>query len=292
MVSVFVLLVVGLAANYAAAAVLPPLGLSEAVEAAAVRAPAAPSQISHPMDASAGHAMWDPVGRGCIDGGGWDDPFPTGKGARAPVFCLPQPCARALTPEELSRDVVGRTLRAGEWDRYVFRYMRACEEDGISSPDTEVLLSSLGAMADECAPIGAGSSPTTFASSAAGPLASGQALLTDHESIPSRIQTCSTGTGGRMRPRLGHLWPEPSDAAPPGGVFSPLPGTGDPASPPNFHGEPPIAAPLPPTLFLLIAALIAPSALLRGGRRIKQRVRSPTLREVCCASRSRWPILD
>ena len=268
MVTVFVFLVVGLAANYAAAAVLPPLGLPEALEAAAIRAPAAPSQVIHPMDASAGHAMWDPTGHGCIDGGGWDDPFPTGKGTRAPVFCVPQPCARALTPEELSRDVVGRPLRADEWNRYVLRYMRACQEYSMPSvpPDIELLLSSLGAMVDECAPIG--SSPTTLLSSAAGRLVSGRALLSDYQIIPRGIRTCSTDTSGRRPPR--DLWPEPPDAGF-GKVAPPFHGIGDPGSPPAIHVEPPLAAPLPPALSLLIAALIAPFALrhfrpLRGAR--------------------------
>ena len=80
-----------------------------------------------PLDRSGGHAMWDPLGGGCVDGGGADDPFPAGKGdMRAPPFCLPQPCARSLTRDELARDVVGRPLRPGEWDRYVSRYAEAC----------------------------------------------------------------------------------------------------------------------------------------------------------------------
>ena len=50
----------------------------------------------------------DPLGTGCVDGGGADDPFPAAKGVRAPAFCITDPCAGALTRDELALDVVGR----------------------------------------------------------------------------------------------------------------------------------------------------------------------------------------
>ncbi len=85
-----------------------------------------------PLDRSAGHAMWDPIGGGCVDGGDPDEPFPSGKAdVRAPAFCLPQPCARILTPDELAREVLGRALRPDEWDAYVSRYAEACRHEAV-----------------------------------------------------------------------------------------------------------------------------------------------------------------
>ena len=64
-----------------------------------------------------------------IDGGGYDDPFPVGKGARAPVFFLPAPCARQLTPGELDDEVLGTWPTVAEWDRYVSLYAEVCRAE-------------------------------------------------------------------------------------------------------------------------------------------------------------------
>lgn len=94
--------------------------------------PAGPTGPADPLDRSAGHAMWDPLGGGCVDGGGLDDPFPAGKGdGRAPPFCLPRPCARQLAPDELAFQVLGRPLREGEWETYSTRYAEACRHEAV-----------------------------------------------------------------------------------------------------------------------------------------------------------------
>jgi hypothetical protein len=85
--------------------------------------------VPHPMNASRGNLMWDASGTGCVDGGGWSDPFPGQKGdLREPVFCIPQPCVALLMPEELSREVYGRALREGEYETYLDRLEDFCEE--------------------------------------------------------------------------------------------------------------------------------------------------------------------
>jgi hypothetical protein len=81
----------------------------------------------HPMSDADGHWMWDALGQGCVDGGGWDDPFPEGKGdLRGAAFCIPQPCTRMLTRAELARDVLGRELEPGEYAVYLGRLARTC----------------------------------------------------------------------------------------------------------------------------------------------------------------------
>ena len=115
----------------ASGAQLAPATFSAGATSAPVLPPVADG-VLHPMHRDAGHAMWDPLGGGCVDGGGSEDPFPTGKGdLRPPPFCIPQPCARALTPQELARSVIGRPLRRGEWDTYMGRLAKACRHEAI-----------------------------------------------------------------------------------------------------------------------------------------------------------------
>ena len=73
----------------------------------------------------------DPIGIGCIDGGGYDDPFPVSKGVRAPAFCLPEPCRAALSREELGRDILGRPAEDWEWDTYYSRYAEFCRAEAV-----------------------------------------------------------------------------------------------------------------------------------------------------------------
>ncbi len=87
------------------------------------------ADVADPMDRSNGHAMWDAMGTGCIDGGGVDDPFPGGKGdLRVAAFCIPQPCARLMSRDELAFEVLGRPLRDEEYETYLARYRVACSE--------------------------------------------------------------------------------------------------------------------------------------------------------------------
>ena len=76
--------------------------------------------------------MLDPIGTGCIDGGGYDDPFPSSKGVRAPAFCVFNPCDRALTRVELGRDFIGRDVEDWEWDAYYSRYAELCRADAVN----------------------------------------------------------------------------------------------------------------------------------------------------------------
>jgi hypothetical protein len=78
-----------------------------------------------------GLAQMDPIGTGCIDGGGYDDPFPSSKGVRAPAFCLPDPCKAALSREQLGRDILGRTIENWEWDAYYSRYAKFCRAEAV-----------------------------------------------------------------------------------------------------------------------------------------------------------------
>lgn len=78
-------------------------------------------------------AVMDPMGTGCIDGGGYDDPFPSSKGIRAPAFCLPRPCDRALTRTELGYDVIGRDAEDWEWDTYYSRYAEICRAEALNA---------------------------------------------------------------------------------------------------------------------------------------------------------------
>ncbi|SHF83199.1 hypothetical protein SAMN05444339_11517 [Loktanella atrilutea] len=82
---------------------------------------------------TAPHAlMLDPIGTGCVDGGGYDDPFPASKGVMAPPFCMFNPCDRALSRTELSRDIVGRDVETWEWDAYYSRYAEYCRADAVN----------------------------------------------------------------------------------------------------------------------------------------------------------------
>ena len=88
------------------------------------------------MSDAEGNWMWDAVGGGCVDGGGWEDPFPGGKGdIRSAAFCVPQPCVRLMSPDELARDVLGRELDDGEYATYLHRLEEACGELPASPVD-------------------------------------------------------------------------------------------------------------------------------------------------------------
>jgi len=52
----------------------------------------------------------------------------TGKGMRMPRTCLPEPCAKALEPEELAL-LIGRKATEEEWDQYFSRYSEVCRKE-------------------------------------------------------------------------------------------------------------------------------------------------------------------
>ena len=52
----------------------------------------------------------------------------TGKGARLPRTCMPEPCTKALVPNELAL-LIGREAREAEWDEYFSRYAEVCRRE-------------------------------------------------------------------------------------------------------------------------------------------------------------------
>ncbi|MBM9594967.1 hypothetical protein [Roseitranquillus sediminis] len=211
------------------------------------------TRASDPLDETLRHAMWDALGTGCIDGGSWDDPYPDAKGdVRSPPFCLPQPCARALTPEELSRDVVGRALRPGEWESYARRFALACGQD--------VPREELRAAAEDL---------MEMLASVAGDLSAPGARA----ALPARSGLLMPGGAGGRGGAISDGW-RPGGAGAGGPIR--LPGSRGPFSedgsttqpdltdPPPEETFPPI--PLPPTFALLVAALWLPIRILRGIR--------------------------
>lgn len=88
----------------------------------------------------------DPLGYQCIPSQYFDDQpdgsaalaFTIGKKARLPRTCLPDPCARALTPRELSSLTGTEPILATfseEWDDYYARYADHCvREVTVSRP--------------------------------------------------------------------------------------------------------------------------------------------------------------
>ncbi len=244
----------------------------QAVPIAALRH-AAPGAEPDPFDRSAFHAMWDPLGGGCIDGGSADEPFPSGKGdLRAAAFCLPQPCARSLTPEELARDVLGRALRPGEWDTYVSRYAEACRHEAVwpqevPAPDwmalapdaqTDDLLSAALLPARAVAPAaprrtarpGSGGAPGVRSSFGGGGGSggsggggfgnSGRTVVTPETPLVEGVFTDVIGVPGSTdAPAAERPWPEAPEERP-GRPTSPDGSTGPIAPPPVVDVRPPL----------------------------------------------------
>lgn len=107
--------------------------------------------VPHPMNDADGDWMWDASGEGCVDGGGWETPFPTVKGEVLPQsFCIPQPCVRVMSQEELSRDVFGRPLKDEEYERYLERLRETCGEipESPLNADADMDLAELLDLAD------------------------------------------------------------------------------------------------------------------------------------------------
>ena len=240
-----------------------------------------PAASLDPMDASVGHAMWDPLGEGCVDGGNWDDPFPSQKGARAPAFCVPQPCARVLTTEELAYDVLGRPLRPGEWDTYYARYAQACRHEAIwpgwAPVDTAPILSALALLGGAPVDLVMATSDQEIALTAPFDVVGTSAVSPISDVVP--------GSSGSRRPDWwppdgfpGGEWPaapsrQRDDLNGPGGgggpADEPQPGDGNWPTPSHEVVDRPdlTPIPLPPTLVLLATALVVPA----GARRLHRR---------------------
>lgn len=247
-----------------------------------------------PFDTSDGHRMWDAMGEGCVDGGTWEDEFPASKGdIRSPAFCVPQPCARMLTQDELAREVLGRPLQDGDWVDYLRRYSETCDVevdlpdesasaiDLIEYDDWASLVAADGASVltgttRPRSPAGAaagGSSPRAPATATAGGGNSGskspaaqpplQAAPFGPPGTPS--SPVLTGTPGNpLDP-----WGTPQDPwGTPSGPQDPWGTPGGPGAPSVETGTPlPAPVPLPATLPLLAGALGA----LSLGRRLRTR---------------------
>ncbi|MFZ3583345.1 hypothetical protein ACOI1H_14390 [Loktanella sp. DJP18] len=210
----------------------------------------------------------DPLGTGCIDGGGYDDPFPSSKGVRAPAFCLPHPCDEALTRTELGRDILGREVADWEWDTYYSRYAEFCRAEAVV-PRGDAAPSG-NAVADFWAPILA---PPVLAYLPAGPGRSGIAPSAGSGGggIPF-IPTIPIGggpppdTGDGTSPGGGGSPNPGGDGGPnPGGGGSPNPGGGGGTNPGGDGGIPPVV-PLPMTAWLLLSGLLALTGLRRRSR--------------------------
>lgn len=80
----------------------------------------------------------DKLGFDCIHEDKIDLAFhATGKGVRMPRTCLPEPCDKALLPEELAL-LVGRPANEAEWEEYFSRYADVCRKEipPISTDDS------------------------------------------------------------------------------------------------------------------------------------------------------------
>jgi hypothetical protein len=60
----------------------------------------------------------DALGFQCVPEGGYDDPFPAGKGARAPQFCIDAPCDEIYSYDEFSNWIVGTRPEFWQWQQY------------------------------------------------------------------------------------------------------------------------------------------------------------------------------
>ena len=195
----------------------------------------------------------DPIGTGCIDGGGYDDPFPSSKGDRAPAFCVFNPCDRALTRVELSRDIIGREVETWEWDAYYSRYAEICRADAVNRDTPSGPVTAEAFWAPLLAPpvsayLGAGARPglsTPFSNPNAG--SGGGSLPGGGGFIP--IGGSGGGSGGASPDSGGGTTPGGGGSSGGGGTG----GDGGSGGP----GTPPPVIPLPATWALLLSALAA-----------------------------------
>ena len=109
--------------------------------AAGLRAMRLGSSETSPFYLDAGHEMWDPFGAGCVDAAEPVAWLPSGRrDPEAGAICLPQPCARLLTEDEMERDVLGRPLREEDWSTYTRRHSAACATEIAWGGDTDTAI--------------------------------------------------------------------------------------------------------------------------------------------------------
>ncbi|MFZ3585340.1 hypothetical protein ACOI1H_24935 [Loktanella sp. DJP18] len=218
----------------------------------------------------------DPIGTGCVDGGGYDDPFPAAKGVRAPAFCLTDPCVGSLSRDELSFDVLGREAEDWEWDAYYSRYAEFCRAEAV-------------------VPRGAGESPvrtaqafwapllapplTAFLPASSIPRPGGNAgIPINNGTVPGVIVpvgpggTSPDGDGGTTPPGNGGTTPGGGGTTPGGGTNpdgggGTTPGGGGGTTPGDGGGTPPDVpvVPAPMAALLMLSALAAFGAARRLG---------------------------
>ncbi len=61
----------------------------------------------------------------------------SGKGVRMPRTCLPEPCVKALVPEELAL-LIGRQPEEEEWGQYFSRYADVCRKEVVPFNTTDL----------------------------------------------------------------------------------------------------------------------------------------------------------
>jgi hypothetical protein len=99
------------------------------------------------------------LGYTCIDEAQIDIAFfASGKGARLPQTCLPEPCQAALSQPQLAR-LIGRAPNPVEWDEYYARYADTCRAETTAFGDAPGAGTGLVNTGDFWAPILAASNP-------------------------------------------------------------------------------------------------------------------------------------
>ena len=170
----------------------------------------------------------DALGFQCVDGGGYDDVFPAGKGVRAPQFCIEDPCARVLSYDEFADEIVGAAPDPAQWRRYQLEMTAQCGTPTAALTDEQLLAALFNGTK---ATPGFQTLPARFAARAAGALQSAVRSATPERPGPA------TGPAAPGAGRFQFARPA-ADAAPvapaagPSGKAGPaavvLPGDGQP----------------------------------------------------------------
>jgi hypothetical protein len=232
-------------------------------------------------------AQMDPVGTGCIDGGGYDDPFPSSKGVRAPAFCLNNPCQRALSRDQLGNDILGRPAHNWEWDTYYSRYAEFCRAEAVvprgGSPvrtaeafwapivapllQSYLLAGTVGSMATNGGPV-THSVPSGGISIGGRPILLGGTRPSSGGGSTPQGGGTMHGTGGNIPSGInGSTTPGGGSGTTPGGDGGTTPGGDGGTTPGGDGGGPGVpVVPLPMTGWLLALSLVAMAGLVRRRR--------------------------